>query len=160
MLQLHLCDQQFSWPTKVRLILETWRYIFDFQISQKTFPQTWQHWCWARCSPRNLAENSRIAVRLSEKNFCFPSTTLRSFGSVDHFGIFVLWNAYRSWFACFFFAKKWPVFQRKNLTRNKNLWHLCNYYVNVEKLKKKNHIFFFFFFTFRSPSRARDFQTP
>ena len=75
--------------------------------------------------------------RLAEKIFCSPSTTLRSFGSPDHFGIFDLWNAYRSWFAGVFFAKKWPVFQVKNLTLNKNLWHLCKYYMNAKKLKKK-----------------------
>ena len=50
------------------------------------------------------------------KIFCSPSTTLRSFGSPDHFGVFVL-NAYKS----FFFVKKWPVLQVKNLTLNKNL---------------------------------------
>ena len=38
----------------------------------------------------------QVMTRLSEKNFCSPSTTLRSFGSPDYFGVFVLQNAYRS----------------------------------------------------------------
>ena len=39
-----------------------------------------------------------VSNRLSVKNFCSPCTTLRSFSSMDHFGIFVHRNAYRSWF--------------------------------------------------------------
>ena len=79
---------------------------------------SWHHW------------NPPIS-RLSEKIFCSPSTTLRSFGSPDHFSVFVLRNAYRSWFVGFF-AKKWPVFQVKNLT----LIRICDIYASMTWMPK------------------------
>ena len=101
--------------------------------------------------PMMLGESSNSLAGCLKKKFCSPSTTLRSFGSPDHFGInFVLRNAYRSWFAGFFFVKKWPVFQVKNLTLNKNLWHSWKYmyYMNVEKFKQ---IYFFLLFVIQAP---------
>ena len=93
---------------------------------------SWHHW-------------NPPTSRLSEKIFCSPSTTLRSFGSPDHFGVFVLRNAYRSWFVGFF-AKKWPVFQVKNLT----LIKICDNYASITWMpkSKKKKIFFFFYISF------------
>ena len=59
----------------------------------------------------------------------------------DHFGIFVLRNAYGSSFASFFAEKfKWPVFHVKKFWPWIKNCDIC--YVNVENLIKKISFFF------------------